>query len=400
MKNPKRFFDGIPPQVWLLGFISFFADVASEMLYPVIPQYLTLTLGASVAAMGLIESCAELTAALLKGASGRYTDLTGRGKHLVILGYTISAIAKPLTGFASSWGHVLGARSLDRVGKGLRSSPRDALLSKMVSKENLGKAFGIHRGMDTLGAVVGPLLCIGLLSIFHGNLRNIFVFSLFPGLIGAALCFFIKDLSTKRTFAWRHIGQLFYIPKPEGHLPKSFWLFIITWGAFSIVNSSDLFLLLKMQKGGSLTSTIYLYAAYNLSFALLSPIIGAISDKIPRYLVLCFGLMLFALVYAGFSFPQAMSGYVILFLVYGIFNAATDGVSKAFASELLPENLRGSGLGILNMVSGFGLFISSILAGIIWEQISPSAPFILGAAGAFIAAIGIFAIGRFQKSFA
>jgi MFS family permease len=378
-------FAGLSRNVFDLGLVSFFADVSSEMLYPLIPVFLTSVLGAPVAVVGLIEGLAEATASLLKSFSGWWSDRLRYRKPFIVGGYSLSALAKPLLGVAVGWPMALGARVLDRVGKGVRDAPRDSLLADSTDPRFRGKAFGWHRGMDTLGAVVGPLLALGLLSVLHGNLRLVLLLAFIPGAIAAALVLVVKD---KRREPGR--GDL---PRLSD-LTRPYKAYLLAWGAFAIANSSDVFLILRARSLGFTTVTVVLvYALYNLVYAFASPALGHLSDRIGRRVVLRVGLVVFAVVYLGFALAD--QGWMMwpLFGVYGLYIAATEGVGKALAIDLVPSSVRGSAVGMFGTVTGLCALVASVVAGVMWDAIGSYAPFLFGAAGAVVAA-GLLAFVR------
>ena len=392
---PPAWRRALTPNVLRLGVVSFFADVSSEMLYPLMPLFLTAVLGAPVAAVGLIEGAAEATASLLKTVSGRIADKTGRRVELVFGGYTLSALSKPLIALAHAWPVVLVARLLDRTGKGFRGSPRDAILADSVAPELCGAAFGWHRAMDTMGAVVGPLLALGLLSLMHGNLRNVIGLAAIPGIIGALLVLTIVDPRRRKTGTAADATAVIAEPahsRPHlSALPRDFKRYLIAWLPFVLTNSSDVFIILRAkQMGFSTTAVVLVYTLYNLVYAGASVPLGHLSDRIGRRRVLVGGMLVFAAVYAGFSAARATWQIVALFAAYGIYIAATDGVGKAFVVDLVPRDVRATSIGLLGTVTGVATLGASATAGVLWDAVGPWAPFALGAAGA-LASAALFA---------
>lgn len=371
--------------VIFLGLVSLFADISSEMLYPVTPLFLTSVLGASMMNLGFIEGLAEFVASLSKNLSGRFSDHFRRRKVFVWLGYALAALSKPFIGSAANWSQVLVARSLDRLGKGIRGAPRDAWLSDSVPLKLRGAAFGWHRAMDNLGAFLGPLLALLLLKIYHDDLRRIYWLALIPGLIAVFFVFVAPEHEGPAQAAAkpRALGKVSY--------PKNFLTYVGVWALFSLTNSSDAFLILKTQKEGlPLTATILLYCGFNLSTALLSPGLGKLSDQIDRKKVLIGGFLLFAFVYAGFSAAHELWHFILLFLAYGCYVAATDGVGKALAVDLVPAHLKASGLGFMAMVSGIGTLVASTVAGALWDHFGAGSCFLYGAFGSALAAFLMF----------
>lgn len=370
------------PTVIKLGVVSFFADVASEMLYPITPIFLTSVLGASMTSLGLIEGVAEAIASLLKTYSGTWSDRILKRKPFILAGYFLGAISKPIIGFSHSWLDVLGARALDRTGKGFRSAPRDALIADSVTAANRGAAFGWHRGMDTFGAAIGPLLAIGLLSLNPDQLRPLYYWALIPGLISVLIVLSIKETPHKsENRNWENPLKAWKQFNP------TFKRYIFVWGIFSLVNSSDVFLLMKAKTAGlSLKEVILLFCAYNLVYSMLSPYLGKLSDQIGRKKILISGLLVFGFVYLGFGFAQETIHYWILFMIYGIYMAATEGVSKALVVDLAPSALKATGVGVLGTVTGLCTIFASVTAGILWDHAGSSWTFFYGFAGAMLAA--------------
>ena len=366
-----------------LGLVSFFADISSEMLYPITPIFLTAVLGASLSSLGFIEGLAEAIASFLKLYSGLWSDRTERRKPFVWGGYLLSGLAKPLMGMASNWTGILALRSLDRVGKGFRGAPRDALLSDSVAPEVRGAAFGWHRGMDTLGAAVGPLLAICYLQI-HGqqDLRGIYFWALIPGLCSVLIALLVKE--SRRTSKAKAISPRLSLTP----MSKTFKKVLLIFAVFALANSSDVFLLLRAQQVGcSLVQVILFYCLYNLIYALGSPVLGAWSDRIGRKQILIGGLFVFAGVYSGFSFCQSTYEVALLFAVYGLYMAATEGVAKAWIVDLAPDELKATGLGIFAATSGFCSLFASTVTGALWDNFSSTVALGFGAGGALLAAI-------------
>lgn len=369
-----------------LGAISFFADVASEMLYPITPILLTTIIGASVSSVGIIEGIAESIASLMKTYSGMWSDKIAKRRPFILIGYFLGAVSKPIIGFSNSWIGVLSARAIDRTGKGLRSSPRDALIADCVSENSRGAAFGWHRMMDTLGATVGPLIAILFLKYHPDNLRSLYYWAIIPGLLSVIIIFSIKETPQQ-------------IPKKSFSNPFKLWKnfdipfkeYVFAWGIFSLTNSSDVFLLLRAKDiGFSTIGVILLYCTYNLTYALSSPYLGKLSDKIDRKKLLIAGLLTFSCVYVAIGTSNSKWTFWVLFLIYGLYMGATDGVGKALAVDLSPKDLKASSLGIISTITGLCTIFASSLTGIIWEKINPSWAFYYGAIGALVSAALIF----------
>jgi MFS family permease len=386
--SDEKYGTGLSPTVIRLGWVSFLADVSSEMLYPIVPIFLTTVLGAPVSVVGLIEGVAEAVASLLKSYFGALSDALGRRKPFVFSGYIFSALSKPLIAVAGGWPLVLVARSLDRLGKGMRTAPRDALLADSVPPESLGRAFGWHRGMDTMGAVVGPLIALWMLASFHGSLRWAFVAAVVPGLAGALLVLTVAENAPARDGG----HPLAKSSSTSAPLPASFLMYMFGWGLFSIANSSDMFLLLRSKEVGfSNTGTVSLYVLYNIIYAAASPYLGSLADRIGRKHVVVGGLGVFAAVYAGFALASKSWHMWTLYAVYGLYVAATDGAGKALAADLVPRESRGRALGILGTVTGLASLAASVVAGQLWSRVGSWAAFTFGAAGALLGGIVIAA---------
>lgn len=371
-----------------LCWISLLSDVSSEMLYPVLPLFLTATLGAGMASVGLIEGAAELTASLLKARMGIWSDRLRRRRPFIAFGYGLSTFAKGAIGLATGWGWVLAARVLDRVGKGVRTAPRDALIAESVPREKLGYAFGIHRLMDTTGAVIGPLIAVALMSVGFDDLRKFFILAILPGAVAVAL-----------TFALRESGGDRPHPRPSSlgsfsGLPGGYRRYLAAWGLFSLANSSDVFILLRMKSAGIGTiSMILVYCGYNAVYAALSGVFGGLSDRIGERRVLQYSLAIFAAAYAVFALAASLAGFIAGYLIYGVYMAMSEGVSKAYVGRLAGADEQGSAQGYFGLVTGVCLFGASTIAGILWERAGPAAPFVYGVGGALL---GLLALRRLK----
>lgn len=364
----------ISKQVILLGMVSLFTDIASEMLYPVTPIFLTVVLGSSMAVVGVIEGIAEVTAGLLKGYFGNLSDKVGKRSIFVVLGYGISALSKPLPGIFQNIPIVLTSRVSDRVGKGIRTAPRDALLAS-YSDGNSGAVFGFHRAMDTLGAAVGPVIALILLYYFPNNFQLIFLVAFVPSVIAVAFTLLVKDkpgsskVKSKKNYLefWKSA-------------PKEYKKILILITAFSLVNSSDVFLILKSKDISQSSSlAIFGYVFYNLIYASASYPLGGLSDKLGKQKVFSFGLIIFSAVYFGFALAPNINFIWVLFAFYGIYAASTEGVSKAWISDLIPNEQRGSAIGLLTMLSSFAIMFGSFLTGVLWDKFGSEIPFIISA---------------------
>ncbi|NWG29074.1 MAG: MFS transporter [Ignavibacteriaceae bacterium] len=376
----------IPRQVLILGMVSLFTDIASEMLYPVTPIFLTAILGSSMAVVGIIEGIAEFIAGLLKGYIGNLSDKVGKRSVFVVIGYGLSAISKPLPGIFQNIPTVLFSRAADRTGKGIRTAPRDALLGS-YSNGNSGAVFGFHRGMDTLGAAIGPIAALVLLNYFPDNFQLIFLLAFVPSAIAVMLTMLIKDKPTNTNLKSKQNYFEFWISSPKTY--KKILILIVI---FSLVNSSDVFLILKSRDvSDSSTLAIFGYIFYNLIYAPASYPLGGLSDKYGKKKIFSLGLVIFSLVYFGFAFIPDIKIIWLLFAFYGIYAAATEGISKAWVSDLIADEQRGSAIGLLTMLSGFSVMIGSFLTGILWDNFGSAVPFLLSAVvSLFIASIIFF----------
>ncbi len=373
----------LPENVRALSWVSLANDLASELAYPIVPLFLTVTLGAPVAILGLIEGIAEGVAVGLRGISGWLSDRAGeRRRPWIIGGYAVSAAARPVIAAASHWGFVLAGRLADRLGKAARTAPRDALIRDSTPPQLLGSAFGYHRAMDTAGGVGGPLIAVALLGS-GVSLRTALWVAVAPGIVALVLTFRVREAPVRERKPALPTG-------PVRALSRGFWLVLGAWVLFSLGNSSDVFLLLRShQLGLSSTLVILAYALYNAVYSLLAWPFGSLSDRIPRAVLLAGGLGVFALVYLGFAL--AGHGWAVwpLFAVYGVYIAATDGVSRAWVGDHVPPGLAGTAYGLFAAASGAALLVASVTAGLLWSHVSPSAPFWLGAGAAVVGAAAI-----------
>lgn len=371
---------GISKNVFILGLVSLFNDVASEMIYPIVPIFLTSVLGAPVAVVGLIEGIAESTASILKVFSGWLSDKFHKRKLFVVMGYLFSAISKIILSLAYSWPFVLFARFIDRFGKGIRTSPRDALIAESSDKSVRGRSFGFHRALDTLGATIGPIIALLALYFFNNNFRLIFFLAFIPALIGVLLLIFVKEqrkannFSRKFNFNWRNLNS-------------SFKIFLLISLIFALGNSSDAFLILRSQNLGlSVVLVILVYVLFNFTYAIFSTPAGIISDKIGPKKVLLSGFLLFSVIYLLFGLINNSLFLWFLFPFYGIYMALTEGVGKAYIASLVPKRTTGTAFGIYQTTVGLCTFFASFIAGLLWTYINISAPFIFGSIMALISA--------------
>jgi len=385
----------IPRNVFALGWVSFFNDLASEMVYPVVPIFLTTFLGVPVAIVGVIEGIAESTASILKVFSGWLSDRFQKRKPFIISGYSLSTFSKIILGLSYIWPFVLVARFIDKFGKGIRTSARDSLISESCPENIRGKSFGFHRALDTLGAVFGPLAAILFLAIFNDNLKLVFYIAAIPGLIGIILLVIFVREKKKRQLCFADLKLKLRDVNP------SFKLFLLISIIFSIGNSSDAFLILRAQDLGlAIKITILAYVLFNLTYALFSIPAGIIVDKIGAKKVLITGLLIFTVVYFFFGFINKSLFIWFLFPVYGIYMALTEGVGKAYISLLVPQEKSGTAFGIYQTSVGICSFFSSLIAGLMWSYINVKVPFYFGSITALVAAILFIVLGRKIKAVA
>jgi MFS family permease len=371
--------------IFFLGLVSFFTDLSTEMVYPLIPLYLTSAFGATPALIGVIEGIAESLASLLKVFSGYVSDKFQKKKALAFSGYATGMLYKLALIFASSWPGILFARVIDRAGKGIRTAPRDVLVSESADKKHMGKAFGLHKMLDMAGAALGILITYFLLRGAGGDYdyKGLFWISMIPAVLGLSMFFFIKQKKTpsvakKREPFWKNIRAI------DGQLR----LYLLVVFLFTLGNSSNSFLLLKAKSiGFDDVSVILLYFIYNITASILSMPLGRLSDKIGRKKLLVPGYILFAVCYLGFAFAGHRPIMVAAFVIYGVYTAMIAGVERAFVAEIAPEHLRGTMLGLQSTVAGIALLPASVIAGLLWNAFGAAAPFVFGAVLSLAAAV-------------
>ncbi|MCD6200090.1 MAG: MFS transporter [Deltaproteobacteria bacterium] len=389
----ERKFLGVGKNVFFTGLVSFFMDVSSEMIYPLVPLFLANVLGAEKSLIGLIEGIAEATASLLKVFSGWFSDRIGNRKGLMAAGYAISTLSRPFVALAAGWQAVLGSRFMDRFGKGIRTSPRDALIAESTDRKFLGRAFGFHRSMDTMGAVVGPGLAFFLLWIFSNDYRKVFWLSMVPGLFAVLLIIFF--ITEKKSRLPRDSER----PKLTlKHFDGRFRWFLLVVTVFAIGNSSDVFLILRAQQVGIATVTIpVVYLLFNLVYSVSSIFAGMAADRFGRKRIILCGFVLFAVVYYGFATVADVKVVWVLFALYGIYMGLTEGVQKAFLTTIIPSDFKAMAFGVYNTAIGLAMFPASFIGGWLWDHISPAATFYFGAVTAISAAVALVAFIVFGK---
>ena len=377
-----------------LGAVSFFTDVSSDMITPLLPVFLTATLGASAGMLGLIEGAAETTASLLKLVSGWWSDRVARRKPLVLAGYLIATV-RPLIAIAQSATHVLLIRISDRIGKGIRTAPRDALIAESVDPSIRGRAFGFHRAMDNAGGVVGPLIAFALLQFFLLDLRTVFWLAIVPAVLSiVTVIAFVKEVPREPAVA----PPSTVVSARDVRLPGDFWKYLAVVLVFTLGNSSDAFLMLRAnQLGVPIALAPILWATLHVIKTAASTPGGALSDRIGRAPTVIAGWIVYALVYFGFALATEQWHAWALFIGYGFFVALTEGPERALVADFVPAARRGTAFGWFNLTVGLGMLPASLLFGLVWDRFGPGAAFYMGAALAAVAALGIAVIPKPQR---
>jgi MFS family permease len=373
----------------LLGITSLLTDISTEMVYPILPVYLVTTLGAGPAILGVIEGIAESTASLVKVFSGYFSDKIKFRKPFTILGYAASMFGKWVLYIAGSWSGVLLGRVLDRLGKGIRTAPRDALIAESAQAGRRGAAFGLHRTMDTLGAACGVAAAYFLLTRFQGNIRTIILFSLIPAFLGVAVLFFVRERKPRGAAGVKKLDLRW------SSLDRRLRLFLIFSFIFTLGNSSNQFLLLRARDcGASLPRVLLFYLAFNIVYALTSYPAAKLSDAIGRKKILVVGYLCYGLVYLGFARNTSLHNFWILFGLYGIYMGASEGVEKALLADIAPAGVRATTIGLQATLVGIGLLPASLFAGLLWKFFGAAAPFYFGGVMGICSSIGLWFILR------
>lgn len=371
---------GLDRNVFYTGLTSFFTDTSTKMVYSVMPLFL-MSIGASKTTISLIEGIAESTASLLKAVSGFWSDKIGKNKPFMIFGYGLTAIITPFYAIVSFPVQVLYLRFIERVGKGVRTAPRDSLISGSLQKNETGKNFGFHKAMDNSGAIIGPLLAFLLLYFYPLNYANIFLLASIPAVIGVfVIFFFIKEAhaESKQDENKLTIRQL----------PKRFWCFLCVMFVFSLGNSTDALLLVKTAETGIDKSYIpFVYMLFNVVSVFLAIPAGKLSDRVGREKLIIAGFLIYALVYFFFGRFNNLNIFICLFILYGFYSALTDSSQKAMISDIVTKDLKGTGYGIYHAVVGITLLPASLIAGVLYDKVNSNAPFYFGAIMALLATI-------------
>lgn len=380
MNQDKKYF-GFSKNVFFTGLVSFFMDVSSEMIYPLVPLFLANVLGVNKSMIGLIEGIAESTASILKVFSGWFSDRIGRRKNLMLAGYAISTLSRPIIALAGAWQQVLASRFVDRLGKGIRTAPRDAIIAESTESTHLARAFSFHRSLDTMGAAVGPAIALILLQLYNNNYQMVFWLSMIPGAITVLIIIaFIKD--KKR-------AAVAPAERPRLTLKHFDWrvkFFIVIATLFALGNSSDAFLILRAEQVGITTVMIpAVYLVFNLFYSLSSIPAGIAADKYGKKRLILLGFILFAGLYYGFAVAKSTAAVWVLFSLYGVFMGLTEGIQKAFLTTIIPPDFKATAFGVYATVVSFATLPASLIGGLLWDRV-PAATFYFGAATATLSA--------------
>ncbi len=409
LRQIKRFFAhyrNLSGNVLALSLVSLLNDTSSDIIYPLLPAFLALTLGASPFAIGLIEGFAESVAAFLKLFSGYLSDKFDSRKLPVFLGYSLASIMRPLLAFVTSWQQVLFVRVTDRVGKGIRGAPRDAIIAASVPEEKRGLAFGFNRAADHLGAVLGPIVAFVLLSYFASNpqsptareYQQVFLFASIPVVLGLfVIVFFVKEEKAEKS---KEEVSITPIKLSLKEFDGNFKRFLIVIALFTLSNSTDAFLLLRAEQAGIAPAVLpLLWMALHLSKVFSSLIFGDLSDRIGRKTLIFSGWILYAFVYAGFAFVNSAWQVWALFLIYGVYFGLTEGVEKALVADLVPQKKRGTAFGFYNLAFSVTVFPASIIFGLIWTKFGAEAAFLISAIISVCAAALLLSVQTKRKPF-
>jgi len=382
---------GLPRPVWLLGWVSLATDSATEAIYPLLPYFLTTVLGAGAVSLGIVEGGAEAVNSLLKIWSGASADRRAIKRPLVLAGYSISSLARPLIAIAQSWSQVFAVRVVDRVGKGIRSAPRDAILAAFATPQTRGRVFGFHRAMDHAGAVLGPALATLFLYFYPGSYRTLFGLTIIPGLIAMALILLVREPEAAPRSSQGTPSTTGHSSAMPGELKRFFGVLTI----FTLGNSTDAFLLLKLTDvAGSPRYIPLIWAALHVVKASVSIVGGSWSDRVGRRTVIAAGWLVYAAVYVGFALSNTLVTLLAWFLVYGFYFGFAEGVEKALVADLAPADARGFAFGVYNAVLGIGALLASVLFGLLWNAFGAEAAFGTGSALALVATVLLFALVR------
>jgi MFS family permease len=386
----------ITRSIFLLSIISLLTDVASEMLYPIMPMYLT-SIGFSVVLIGLLEGVAEATAGLSKGYFGQLSDSIRKRRLFVQLGYSLSAVSKPMMALITHPLWIFGARTLDRLGKGVRTGPRDAMLSAETSPRFKGRVFGFHRAFDTIGAALGPAVSMLFLIFYPAQYKTLFLLAFIPGLFSLLITFLLKEKQKQPApAAFTKMPGFFSFLNYWKIAPREFKILVVGLLFFTLMNSSDVLLLLMMRNQGATDQQVIgIYIFYNLVYALMAYPMGMLGDKIGLKATFVSGLILFAVVYSGITITTSIAGLFLIFFLYGIYAASTEGISKAWISNVVPDRYVATAIGFYTGIQSICALCASSIAGWIWYSFSPAAAFRISATGAILTIVYLVIAYRF-----
>ena len=374
----------LPRPVRLLGWVSLLTDAATEAVYPLLPVFITQVLGGPPIALGIVEGAADATSSVLKVVSGRWSDRLGERKPIVLLGYSLSSLVRPFVAITSTWGHVFAIRVIDRVGKGLRGAPRDAMLAALAPPGQRGRVFGYHWAMDHAGAAIGPLLATVFLYFAPDNYRLLFALTIIPGTLAVLTLTRVPEQKANRTTPLEPLERVELLEPLPAPLKKYLWILIV----FTLGNSSDAFLLLQLSHAGvPLMGLTLLWSAQHAIKALITMRGGMLSDRFGRRALIISGWIIYAIVYAGFAFSETVYALVGWFLFYSTYAAAVEGSEKALVADLTPEPLRATAYGWHAAVQGFGALAAGIFFGLLWQTFGAPVAFITGAGLSLVAAL-------------
>jgi MFS family permease len=387
----------IPRTVWALGFVSMFMDISSEIIHALLPMFLTATLGVSVAMVGLIDGVAEATASITKVFSGYLSDRMGKRKPLILLGYGIGAFSKPLFAMAGTAPVILGARFADRIGKGLRGAPRDALVADVTPPEIRGRAFGLRQSIDTVGAFLGPLIAIAAMAAFANDMRAVFWLAVIPAAIAVLLV--LVGVEDAKAPAGETIARIPVCMSDLRLLPKAFWLLVVIGAVFTLARFSEAFLILKANAEGlPLALTPLVLVAMNAVYMLAAYPLGSLSDRVSANTMLIGGLIVLIAADLALAMLPGVAGAFVGIALWGVHMAVTQGLFAKLVADRSPTELRGSAYGIFNLVTGLALLAASVIAGVMWDASGPDATFLVGAGCAAIALAGLLAFPLNKRS--
>ncbi len=385
-RAPRGYFRGLSRNTFLLALSSLFADISTEMIVPVLPIFLTQTLKVSASVVGLVEGIAGATQNITQGLAGALSDKLQRRRSIALVGYFLAAIGKPLMGLATMWQGVLGGRFVDRLGAGMRSAPRDALIAASVDEANRGRAFGLEGAGDNAGAFLGPLLAVCLFVVWHLPIRLNFYIAVIPGLLAFLMVLLVREQPLKTAAKSK-------LDVHASSFPKAYWRYLLATALFGIGNSSNAFLILETKAiGASLTITILIYAGFNLVAALISYPAGSWSDRLGRRSLLVLSIGIFFITYVGFALTRNVALIGVLFMFYGLYQGIIRSVGKALASDYVPDRLRASAIGWYSATMGVTGLAASLIAGGLWDAVGHSAVFVFGAAFAAVGALASLAL--------